>query len=279
MNLWHAVILGAVQGLTEFIPISSTAHLYLVQQLLHVGNGAEALSFDIVLHLGTAVALAVVFWRELLAMLVEAMLWATRRPARSRVDRALLLPLIVGTVPGVAAGLFLLRWFEGIRSSLTIGLSMLVACTFFLVSEALAVRWNAHRKERSEPTVRDALWIGVAQGVAGLLAGFSRSGFTISAGRLVGLTRAAAARTSFLLAFVIICGAGAKTLLDLWKTPDFSIETTPLIVGFVTSTVTGFLAVRFLLKFLRTNSLRVFAAYLGVLGTVLVILALAGRPI
>lgn len=271
MPLWHAIILGAIQGFTEFVPISSTAHLDLAQRLLGTGSGADALAFDIVLHLGTALAILVVYWRELLRMAEELLRWVARQPARHAAERALVLPLIIGTIPGVLVGFSLLPWFEAHRTPLVIGLSMLVAAAFFTLAERVAARREAQHHPRTAPTVRDSLWVGVAQGAAGLLAGFSRSGFTISTGRLVGLTREAAAKFSFLLAFVIICGAGAKTLLELRHAVDFPISVTALGVGFVTSAITGFLAVRFLLKYLRTHSLRWFAVYLGVLGAVLVV--------
>ncbi len=271
MTLLNALILGAIQGFTEFIPISSTAHLDLAQRLLGIGADADALSFDIVLHLGTALAILVVFWRELARMAGEVFRWVVHRPAKHHAERALVLPLVIGTIPGVLAGVFLLDWFEAHRSPLLIGLSMLIAAAFFTLAERIAARLGATRTERSAPTLRDSIWVGIAQGAAGLLAGFSRSGFTISTGRLVGLSREVAAKFSFLLAFVIICGAGAKTLYELSHHPDVALGLPALAVGFATSTVTGFIAVRFLLKYLRSHSLLPFALYLGVLGSVLVI--------
>src|SRR5215813_4745203 len=130
MNLLQALILGAVQGLTEFVPVSSTAHLFLAQALMGIPNDAIALSFDIVLHLGTVAALIVSTRKELAAMVEEAAAWVRREPARDPTARALILPLIVGTIPGVLAGLFLLKRFESYRSLSLIGFSMLVACAY-----------------------------------------------------------------------------------------------------------------------------------------------------
>ena len=261
MHLWQAILLGAVQGLTEFIPISSTAHLFLFQTWLKLGNGEANLSFDIVLHLGTALALIVVYARDLWGM-VEG----------RKEDRALVLPLVLGTIPGVLAGLFLLKRIEAHRTLGLIGASMLTACAYFFFSEWLGDR---RQQERDHVTATDSLWIGLAQAAAGVMAGFSRSGFTIATGRLAGLSRERAARFSFLLALPIILGAGAKTLLDLHRRPEPLLPIGTLAAGFVSAAVFGFFSVRFLLRYLKTHSLRPFAVYLGLLGAALLALAVA----
>jgi len=268
MSVPVALLLGALQGLTEFLPVSSTAHLYIAQALLGIRNDEIALSFDVVLHLGTAAALILAFATELTALAGEAILLTAGRPARDPAARALVLPLVLGTIPGVLAGLFLLKRAESVRTLGLIGLSMLAACAYFLISEARGGR----KDERELPrlTAGDAVWIGVAQAAAGLMAGFSRSGFTISTGRLRGLARGEAARFSFLLALPIILGAGAKALLDLRKAPQPAVTGAALAAGFLASALVGFVVVRFLLRFLRTHTLLPFAIYLGALGTVLI---------
>lgn len=274
MHLWQAVVLGALQGLTEFVPVSSTAHLYLAQRWLGIGNGEANLSFDIVLHLGTALALVLVYWRDLAGMCSEAVRWAARRPVRRPEDRALIVPLLLGTVPGVLAGLFLLKRFEAHRNLTIIGISMIAACLYFFLAEAVGDRRARRRAERSQVTAADSLGIGVAQAAAGVMAGFSRSGFTIATGRLLGLSRERAARFSFLLALPIIVGAGGKTLLDLHRHPEPRLPGTLLAAGFVSSAFVGFAAVRVLLAFLKTHSLRPFGVYLGALGAALVLAAI-----
>lgn len=271
MPLIHALILGIVQGLTEFLPVSSTAHLFFAQMLLGIPNNEITLSFDVILHLGTAAALILATWPQLLAISTEGLLWAARRPARDPAARALLLPIVVGTVPGVLAGLFLLKRFEAWRSLASIGVSMLVASGFFLLAERIASRRSASARPLAAMGAADALWIGAAQAAAGLLAGLSRSGFTISTGRLRGFARDESARFSFLLALPIILGAGAKALLDLHKHPSPAVGFGALATGFLASAVTGYLAVGFLLRFLKTRSLLPFAAYLGILGAGLVL--------
>jgi undecaprenyl-diphosphatase len=275
MSTWQAILLGTIQGLTEFVPVSSTAHLYLAQRALGLGNAAANLSFDIVLHLGTALALMAVYARDLTGMVAEAGRWIARRPARRPEDRELIVPLVLGTIPGVLAGLFLLKRFEEHRSLRIVGFSMLIACGYFFVAEAVGDRRAAKARERDRVTIGDSLWIGLAQAAAGMMAGFSRSGFTIATGRLRGLTRERAARFSFLLALPIILGAGAKTLLDLRRHPEPTLSAGLLAVGFLSSAIFGFLAVRFLLAYLRRHSLRPFAVYLGVLGAVLVAVSAA----
>lgn len=269
MQLWQAIVLGAIQGLTEFVPVSSTAHLFLAQILLGLGNESANLTFDIVLHLGTALALIAVYARELFGMLVESARWAARKPAREPEDRALIVPLVLGTVPGVLAGLFLLKRFEAHRTLAVVGLSMLTACAYFFLSEWAGDRRQAKKGERETVTAADSLWIGVAQGAAGLMAGFSRSGFTIATGRLRGLSRERSARFSFLLALPIILGAGAKAILDLHRHPEPRLSIGLLAAGFFSAAIVGFLSVRFLLGFLKTHSLRPFGVYLGLLGTAL----------
>lgn len=268
MSLAEALLLGVIQGLTEFVPVSSTAHLYIAQALLGIENDAIALSFDVVLHLGTAAALILALGGEIREVVEEFIFLLSGRPARNPAARALILPLMVGTVPGVLAGLFLLKKFESVRTLGLIGCSMLVACVYFLLAEWLGAR-RVRERNLSELTLGDALWIGVAQAAAGLLAGFSRSGFTISTGRVRGLDRGDAARFSFLLALPIILGAGAKALLDLRKAPQPAVSTAALAVGFLASAAVGYVAVRFLLRFLKTHTLRPFAVYLGALGLLL----------
>jgi undecaprenyl-diphosphatase len=268
MSVAAALLLGVIQGLTEFVPVSSTAHLYIAQALLGIENDAIALSFDVVLHLGTAAALVLALGGEIREMVEELFLFLSRRPARNPAARALILPLAVGTVPGVLAGLLLLKKFESVRTLGLIGLSMLVACAYFLLAEWMGAR-RVRERNLSELTLGDALWVGAAQAAAGLMAGFSRSGFTISTGRVRGLDRGDAARFSFLLALPIILGAGGKALLDLRKTPQPAVSSAALAAGFLASAAVGFLAVRFLLRFLKTHTLRPFAAYLGALGLLL----------
>ncbi len=271
MSFVQAFVLGAIQGLTEFVPVSSTAHLFLAQAMMGIRNDETALSFDIVLHLGTVAALMASTRRELTSLLAEAFRWVRGEPARDPAARALLLPIAVGTVPGVLAGLFLLKRFEEARSLGLIGASMLVACGYFFLAEGLSDRRNGVDRHLEDLEARDGFWIGLAQAAAGLMAGFSRSGFTIATGKLRRFNRQDAARFSFLLALPIILGAGAKALLDLRKTPGPAASGALLLTGFAAAAVFGYAAIELLLKFLKTHSLRPFGVYLGLLGLGLVL--------
>lgn len=271
MTILQAILLGVLQGLTEFIPISSTAHLTIAQYFLKIRDADIAHSFDAVLHLGTALALIVATWRLLVGIASEAWLAVTGRPAVDETDRALLVPIVVGTIPGVLAGLFLLKRFESFRTLASIGVAMLVASVYFLVSERIGEARRSSERDLSRINLLDALLVGLAQAAAGLLPGLSRSGMTISTGRLRGLSREDATRFSFLLALPIILGAGAKALLDMRKEHGPSMGAAPLVAGFIASAVVGYIAVEFLLRYLRTHTLRPFAVYLAFLGAALVV--------
>src|SRR5262245_22222237 len=273
MTILQALILGTVQGLTEFLPVSSTAHLYIAQALLHIRNDEIALAFDVVLHLGTALALLLVFRQTIVGLVAELFRWATGRPAQDAATRSLLLPLLIGTIPGVLAGLFLLKRVESIRTLALIGASMLVACVYFLFAERTADRLRAVARSLPQINGSDAMAIGLAQAAAGLMAGFSRSGLTIATGLFRGLRRNDSARFSFLLALPLILGAGAKALLDLRHAAGPSISAAALAAGFLSSAIVGSFAIRFLLRFFANHTLRPFAIYLGLLGTALLIIS------
>ena len=269
MPLTHAILLGVVQGLTEFIPVSSTAHLAIAQWILGIRDPELALPFDLVLHLGTALALILATWRLLTGIVREAVRAVTGRPPVDETDRALVVPIVVGTVPGVLAGLFLLKRFQ-VSDPLSIGIAMLVACAWFFLSERIGDARGSSERGLERINLGDAVLIGLAQAAAGLFPGLSRSGMTISTGRLRGLRREEATRFSFLLALPIILGAGAKALLDLRREHAPAIGAAPLIAGFLASALVGWVAVEFLLRYLKTHTLRPFAVYLGLLGALLI---------
>ena len=267
MTLAQSLILGLIQGLTEFIPVSSTAHLWLAQSFMHLDVDGSA--FDIVLHLGTALALIVNFARELLQMLREFARWLVRRSATDPEARAMILPLIAGTIPAVIAGVVLLKWAERFRTYGSIGVTMLVAACVFLLAERC-------RGVNQVPSIGGAFVVGVVQGLAGLFPGLSRSGSTISAGMFVRLRRDYSARFSFLLALPIILGAGAKTLLDVRHAAG-ALPAMPLLAaGFLASAISGAIVIRFLLSYLAKHTLRPFAVYLFVVGTILITLTVTG---
>jgi undecaprenyl-diphosphatase len=248
MSPLQAAVLGIIQGLTEFLPVSSSAHLYVIPTLLHWPYAGVA--FDVALHWGTLVALLAAFHRDW---------WELGRGAFSR-DRAtraesrqMWLKLAAASVPAAAIGLAVEGWVETVLRSLP-----LQAATLFVFGFLLwwVDRARAEARDTAMPGWGTCLLVGCAQTLA-LVPGVSRSGVTITAGRAMGLSRISAARFSFLLATPITFGAG---LLELRKlTPGLSPST--LAIGVGTASLTGFLAIRGLIRWLERGGFGAFFAY------------------
>jgi undecaprenyl-diphosphatase len=258
-GLIHAAILGIVQGLTEFLPISSSAHLILVPKLLGWNDPfLDSAAYDVMLHLGTLLALVVYFWRDLWRLLWAWLRSIGRRSVGDDPDARLAWLLLVSVVPAAVLGAALEGFFDRtFREALAwVGVFILAGAALLWLAE----RWGARDRDLDQLTIRDAAIMGVGQALA-LFPGTSRSGITIAAGLFLGLERAAAARFSFLMAVPVIAGAG------LWKARTLAgaglegARVDQLIVGVTVSAVSGFLAVWFLLAYLRRNSTAVFIAY------------------
>ncbi len=240
----QALILGAVQGLTEFLPVSSSAHLVLFPWLF--GWDDPGLAFDVALHLGTLLALLIYYWREWLAMALSVV-----RPDPA--SRRLLMLLIVASIPGAIVGLLLEKEAETVFRS-----PILIACTLTLMGVVL---WAAdvmgrEAKDIGHLTLGDAILIGLSQALA-IVPGVSRSGSTITAGRVLGVARQDAANFSFLMATPIIAGAG---LHEAPKIVHAGINAV-VISGFMSSAVFGLLAIAALVRFVRTRTYKPFAWY------------------
>ncbi len=271
MTAVQAVVLGAVQGLTEFLPISSSAHLILMPWLL--GWPDQGLTFDVMLHAGTLIAILSFFWREWMGMISGVMGRNRQEPEGSR---GLLLLIICGTAPAAVAGFLAQEVVETqLRSPLVLAATLIGLAVVLWVAERVA----RLKRGMQEINLGDVVVIGVAQALA-LIPGTSRSGITITAGLFRDLTREAAARFSFLLSAPIIAGAGLKKLLDLRHTGIAEPERLPMLLGFLTSLLVGYLTIKFLLRFLQSNTLHVFIYYrifLGIL--ILALIQFAGfRP-
>src|SRR6266508_2327614 len=272
-GLIHAAILGIVQGLTEFLPISSSAHLILVPKLLGWNDQfLDSAAYDVMLHLGTLLALVVYFWRDLLRLLAAWLRSIGRRSVGDHSDARLAWLLLISVVPAAVLGAALEGFFDrAFRDALA------WVAVFILVGAALlwlAERWATRDRDLSQMTVRDAAMMGIGQALA-LFPGTSRSGITIAAGLFLGLERAAAARFSFLMAVPVIAGAG------LWKARTLTgaglegARVDQLLVGVTVSAVSGFVAVWFLLGFLRRNSTAVFIAYRVILAGIVFVFLLS----
>ncbi|MFQ6132094.1 MAG: undecaprenyl-diphosphate phosphatase [Armatimonadota bacterium] len=263
MTLWQAAVLGLVQGATEFFPVSSSGHLVVVPRLL--GWEAPPVSFDVAVHFGTLVALAGVYWRELVDMV---RVWL---PGRERVEgevtRALVPLLLLASVPAGIAGVALKGFVEGSFQRLSwVG-------GFLLLSGCLA--FATERLARGLKRLQDVRWwqalvIGVAQACA-LMPGLSRSGATIMAGTAIGLDRATAPRFAFLMAFPVMLGATAFELAEMQGLA--SEQWACYLVGALVAALSGFAAIKLVVAALRRQSFYVFAAYCWVIGMVALVSA------
>jgi len=265
LTILQAAILGLVQGITEFLPISSTAHLRLVPAVLGWPDGGAA--FTAVIQLGTLLAVVGFFLRDLARMLAAAANPATRKT----IDARMLVYIVAGTVPVGVVGILARHAIEGpLRSILVIATSMVVVGILMGVVEKTA----RHERPLESFTLRDALLVGLAQSLA-LIPGTSRSGITLVAAMLLGYRRDAAARFSFLLSIPAVAAAGVFELPKLLHGHDVGM--TALVVGLATAAISGYLSVGWLLRFLRTRTTYGFVVYRVVLGLGLVAAVLAGK--
>jgi len=261
MSIFQAIVLGAVQGLTEFLPVSSSAHLYAVPKLL--GWTYAGLAFDVALHWGTLIALLMAFGRDWWTLTRDAVVGA---PAVKREAWSLWARLAIASVPGVVAGVLLKDVAETLLRSLPLQAAMLFVFGFLLW---WVDRVAPQRTRADVPGWGTCLLVGAAQALA-LVPGVSRSGVTITAGRAAQLDRVSAARFSFLLATPITFGAGVLELHHL--SPELPAST--LAIGVITSALVGLLAIRLLLRWLARGGFLGFFAYRTALALVLVAAAL-----
>jgi undecaprenyl-diphosphatase len=275
VSILQAIVLGLVQGITEFAPISSSGHLILVPWMLGwhiVDDPALNKSFDVALHMGTFVG-AVIYFRHDLWIYIKAFVESCRALAIRTPDERLAWALVVGTIPGMIAGATLESVIED-----KLGQPWLIAVMLAVFGVVLYVVDRLARRDRDLDTVgvRTGLFVGIAQALA-LQPGVSRSGVTITAGRLVGLNREAAARFSFLLALPIIAGAGGLKALDLVQ-HGFQGYGPQFLAGFLAAAISGFFVIWFLLRYLRTHDFLVFMVYrLAVAALVLLLIATGVR--
>ncbi len=265
MNTVDAIILGIVQGVTEFLPISSTGHLVFVRDWLEIG-GVDALAFDSILHLATTVAVVLYFWKDIWTLLQVFLRKIARLPVNKK-DLTLLYALGLGTVPAVAGGLLLEGYITPFQTAGVVAVVLFVASLFFLQAEW---RYYLH-PTRGELTVRRGIAIGFFQMLA-LLPGFSRSGATIAGGMMVGLSRLEATRFSFLLAIPITLGVGVKKLLELQGSTE-AIDWVPIWIGATTALVVAFVVIHFFLAFIRRYTLWPFVWYGFILSGLVGVLA------
>jgi undecaprenyl-diphosphatase len=270
INVYQAATLGTLQGLTEFLPVSSSAHLRLVPWMLHWPRVDNEMAFDVALHLGTLIAVGLYFLMDW--MLIVASYVGDLRQKRwlGGARGSLLLKIILATIPAAIVGKLFEKpidsyFYDNEQHLWMLAVTLSVFGLFLLLSE----RWGKQNRTLTDVTFRDALIVGCAQALA-LVPGTSRSGVTILTALLLGLNRESAARFSFLLSTPIIAGA---VILQLRKViganlaaglPALHLDAN-MIVGVVAAAIVGMLAIRFLLKYVQTRSYAVFAYYRWVL--------------
>jgi len=260
MNLFHALLLGIIEGLTEFIPVSSTAHMLIVQKLFSIPSSEAMFAFLILVQIGPLVALIVYFWKDLLN-LVKAFF---ARPF-STLENKQAWFIIIATIPALLAGFFLKKVVEGLFSAplLEAGIRLLVAAILLFLAE-----WFGRRTRHLDSiTWLDALIIGLFQ-ILAVFPGSSRSGSTISGGMLRGFDRASATRFAFLMAAPVMLAAGGYESLSLLKMHGLRAFLPPLAVGFIVAGVVGWVAIGWFINYVSKNSLYVFAIYSAVVGAI-----------
>lgn len=263
MNIIEGILLGLIQGLTEFLPVSSTGHLIIARELLGL-HDVSALYFDTVLQMATLLAVVIYFRRDIARLIITLWKYLARRPLDDS-ERAFFSAVLLGTIPAVVIG-FLLKDVIATSARST----FVVAWGLILGS---VLMWYAERSARSKDatvTARLGWKLGWFQALA-LFPGISRSGAVISGGLFSGLNRSDATRFAFVLSFPVFLGAGSISVLELLHKPFIANMTAPLVAAFVTALLSGILAIHFLLKFVRTRTLHSFIWYRLILAALLLL--------
>ena len=268
----QAIIIGIVQGLTEFLPVSSSAHLIVLPRALGWDDELiNSSTFVVMLHMGTLGALLAFFWRDVLRLLAAFVALLRERTFGDDPDRRLSLVLLLTVIPAALFGMTFEGWIDGFFYD------AVLVIPFILVGGA-AILWLAERvgsrtRDLDQSDIGDAVVIGVAQALA-LFPGISRSGITIAAGLTRGFTREAAARFAFLMGIPIITGAGVWKARDIVTGDAGEVDLAVLAAGVIAAFVAGLLAIGFMLRYLRDHSLGIFIAYRLVAAAVFIVLLL-----
>lgn len=265
MNILQAVVLGLVQGLAEFLPISSSGHLILARAIMGISDEAAStgafMMLDVLLHAGTLLAVLVVFWKDWWQIL--------KNPFKSKT----LLLLFIASLPALIAVVLLGDIIDSFFTGWFLGVSFLITAIFMLIAEGISRRsakWAEH------PGFKHAICMGVMQAIA-LLPGVSRSGSTLMGGVFSGLNRKSAAKFAFMMSAPAILGSlvfEGKDAIELGYLSELALV--PTIIGVIVSAVSGYLAIRFMLRLINKVSLNWFALYVALLGLVILVLQLAG---
>jgi undecaprenyl-diphosphatase len=256
VNLLHAILLGIVEGLTEFIPVSSTAHMLIVQKLFNIPSSPAMFAFLVLVQLGPLAALIVYFWKDLWSYVIAFF----ARPFSTPNNR-MAWYIIIATIPALIAGVLLKNTVEGLFQNPLLEAAIRLFASAILLSLA---EWLGRRvRNLSDIKWLDALIIGIFQ-VLAVFPGSSRSGSTISGGMLRNLDRPSATRFAFLMSAPVMLAAGAYESLSVFKVPGFIATLPQLVVGLIIAGIIGWLSIRWLINYVSRHSLFVFAAYCAV---------------
>jgi len=272
MTIIQALILGIIQGLTEYIPVSSTAHLILVPWLLGWNFDPNAkVVFDILVQWGTLVGVIIYFWRDILQILRAVFSGLAHRRPFETFDARLGWLVVVATIPAVIAGLFIKKYLVQLYEMyILISIVLMLGGLLMLAAE----RFGKRTRDLKQMTWLDSLIVGVWQ-ILAMIPGVSRSSATISGGMLRDFNREDAARFSFLMSIPALLGAGVIAIKDLLEVPGLLTSlAAPLLVGFLAAAITGYFSIRWLLGYLKTRSLSVFIIYRLVFGGLCLIVGL-----
>jgi undecaprenyl-diphosphatase len=279
MTLLESILLGIIQGLTEFIPVSSTAHLLIGQQLLGIPADDTTFSFLVIVQWGTLVSLFIFYWQDLLKIMratfqLSAVMLKKFRPGPGQAwnlipgtispDALLGFYILIATIPALLAGYLLRDAVEALFRQPMLQASMRLFAAAILLS--LAERFSRKNRRLEGMTWLDALVIGIFQVIA-VFPGASRSGTTISGGMFRGFDRPSAARFAFLMSVPVLLAAGAYEMIDVLQMPDLGAFLPLLAVGFVSAAISGWFAIRWLIAFLGKRSLYGFAVYCALVGS------------
>lgn len=268
MDFLYAILLGILQGLTEFLPISSSGHLVIAQDVFNIQKADMA--FDIILHMGTLLAVLIYYWRDVLSLIGEFFILISnfikgKRPKlldRSRPYRVLMVMIVIATIPTAIIGLVFNDLFSRLFETADfVGYALIVTGILLWVANGIV----SGRKDLKRMTVGDAVTVGLIQGLA-ITPGISRSGSTIFAGLIRGLNRELATRFSFLLSIPAILGAVVVEGKDVFENASAIHDVMPVLAGFVAAAVSGYMAIRFLISVLQKRKLNYFSYYCWALG-------------
>lgn len=248
MTIFEAALLGIIQGLTEFLPISSSGHLVIGQKLLGISVSGNA--FEVVVHLGTLVSVLIVFWHDIWKLIISL---------KSQTTQKYILAILMGTIPAVIIGLLfkdvITEAFENIR---VVSITLLITGIILLTTKFIKTKLK-------DISVSSGLLIGFAQALA-IVPGISRSGVTISTGMYLGIAPEKAAKFSFLLAIPAIVGAGLLTGLDMLESTESLLPWSVLIVGFFSSLIIGWISLKWLLQLIKSGKFHWFGVYCILVG-------------